>query len=178
MEFIVNKNNIKIDILKSILNKIRYGLRDPKTNKQWIRHKTESEDYTIWRLGTAKETITAGVGICWDTVELIRIFLNYNEIQFKIFYSQTNTFKNPTHTFVLFKDGHVWKWIEGSWETYRNNNLIFKSWLEGAKYISNLLEIELDSNYKYSTYLLKKYPKPGCNASEFINFCLNQKIIF
>ena len=165
-----------IDLLKKILSKIQYGLRNPKTNKKELRGTLEDYD-RMWRLATSEETISSGVGICWDTVELIRDFLSKHNIEFKMFYSQTSTYEDPTHTYVLYKDNGKWKWIERSWSKYQYNNLEFDSWLDGAKKITKILTKELVNHHKYSTYLLDKYPKPGCNTKEFIQFCTSRKRI-
>jgi hypothetical protein len=173
-----------IDKLKKILSKIKYGLRDPKTNKRWMRwnedtkqYETKREDYyTIWRLATSKETISSGYGICWDTVEVIRDYLTTNtDIEFKMLFSYSDGFKYPAHTYVIYNDNGVWKWLEGSWHVFNNNKLTADSWQDAAKKITN--ELEKVSSVKYKTHLLDKYPKPGCDGKEFHKFCVKQRRI-
>lgn len=173
-----------IDKLKKILSNIKYGLRDPKTNKRWMRwnkdtkqYETKREDYyTVWRLATPKETITSGYGVCWDIVEVIRDYLiNNTDIEFKMLFSYSDGFKYPAHTYVIYNDNGIWKWLEGSWHLFKDNKLISDSWQDATKKITN--ELEKANNVKYKTHLLDKYPKPGCDGEEFHKFCLKQRRI-
>jgi hypothetical protein len=175
-----------IMILKKKLSNIKYGLRDPKTNKQWKKWNEEKhcfqateEDYDrVWRLGTANETLTSKIGICWDTVEVERDFLSKTGIKFKMFYSEGPDYEDPTHTWIEYQDSNgKWKWLERSWEKYQDNDLESDDWLDLAKEITNILVKENDKHHKYKTYLLTTYPKPGVNSVEFMKSCRNQKKI-
>lgn len=175
-----------IMILKKKLSNIKYGLRDPKTNKQYKRwnedkhcyEATEDDYFKIWRLASAKDTVQSKIGICWDTVELERDFLSKTNIEFRMFYSEGPDYEDATHTWIEYQDSNgKWKWLEKSWQKYQDNNLESDDWLDLAKEITNILVKENDKHHKYKTYLLTTYPKPGVNSIEFMKSCRNQKKI-
>ena len=177
-------NNSPVNVLKRKLKTIKYGLRDPKTNKQWKKWNEENsvateEDYDkVWRLGTSQETLQSKIGICWDTVEVERDFLSKTNIEFKMFFAHGTVYEDPTHTWIIYKDtDNKWKWLERSWGTFENNDYEWDNWMDGVKQITKHLVEFCDKHHKYTVYLLKKYPKPGYDSSKFQHFCIHQKKI-
>jgi hypothetical protein len=114
------------------------------------------------------------IGVCWDQVELERLFFHNNnlscETYFMVYYNDKDC---PTHTFLIYNQNHNWYWFENSWEIYRGlHNYKSKELLINDvkhKFLcsldGNLID---DSNlylYKYST------PTYGIDVTSFYQHC-------
>jgi hypothetical protein len=165
--------------IKSIFRKINYGLRDPKTNKPWRdTHKsTTIDDYDeYWRLGTPEQTIKAGIGNCYDTVAISREYLSnlgcvsvyFMTLADSVFDGKHFT-EAPTHTFLIYEHDGEWKWLEGSWGPFKNNDWHSKSKSDIVKRIATAMaNMEKKQIVVHS---LSGYPRYGCDMTEFERFC-------
>lgn len=170
-----------VEEIKNIFSKIRYGWRNPKTNKPF-RTKEEFEGKQpddVWRLGTPEQTISSEVGNCYDTVAISREYLKKAKgIQFRTFWmtlanskftGETYT-EAPTHTFLIYWDtDDQWKWLEGSWGPYKNNNWNSKNPKDLIKWIGTAMANMEKTDV--TVYELNGYPKYGCDMLEFETFC-------
>lgn len=166
--------------IRAIFAKIKYGLRDPKTNKPWRdTHKsTTYKDYDeYWRLGTPEQTIKAGVGNCYDTVAISREYLSKSGVKFSAYFMTLadsvfdgkHFTEAPTHTFLIYDHDGEWKWLEGSWSQFKNNDWHSKSKTDIVKWIATAMaNMEKKQIVVYS---LSGYPKYGCDMTEFERFC-------
>ena len=166
-----------IEEVKEIFNKIKYGLRDPKTNKPWkdTHSGTRWQDYdSEWRLATPEETIKSGIGNCYDTVAISREYLKKAKgIQFRTFFmvDKNGGFMDcPTHTFLIYLDtDDQWKWLEGSWGPFKNNDWSSKNPRELVKWIGTAMANMEKTDIQ--VFELNGYPKYGCDMTEFETFC-------
>ena len=174
-----------------IFSKIKYGLRDPKTNKPWrdTHTSTSASDYdNNWKLAKPSETIKAGVGNCYDTVAISKELLTKARVPFKILFlcPQGFNFDGPTHTTVIYKDELTgsWEWLEGSWKIlktkaetsvtkFRSSSLVSDPKRSAAWFASVMASKE---QTPIEIRELSGYPKYGCSIQEFEEFCLNHKV--
>ena len=165
--------------IKNLFSEIKYGLRDPKTNKPWREtHKsTTSKDYDeYWRLATPDQTIKAGIGVCYDTVAISREYLSKSGVKFSAYFMTLSDsaldgehFTAPTHTFLIYEHEGEWKWLEGSWGPFKNNDWHSKGKSDIVKWIATAMaNMEKKSIVVHS---LSGYPKYGCDMTEFETFC-------
>ena len=172
---------LEVERLKKTFSMVKYGLRDPKTNKPWRdSHKstTIDDDFEVWRLATPEETIKAGCGVCYDTVAMSVEALKKTSIKFKYFFLCGENYQHDSaaHTAVIYEDpsDKKWKWLEGSWGSFKNNDWSAPSsdklisWI--AKAMAN------DSETVIEVRELHAYPKYGVDMMTFERFCLNHKI--
>lgn len=170
-----------VEEIKKIFSKIRYGWRNPKTNKPF-RTKEEFEGKQpddVWRLGTPEQTISAEVGNCYDTVAISREYLKKAKgIRFRTFWMTLTNSKftgetyteAPTHTFLIYWDtDDQWKWLEGSWGPFKNNNWNSKNPKDLIKWIGTAMANMEKTDV--TVYELNGYPKYGCDMLEFETFC-------
>lgn len=171
----------EIETIKDIFKNIHYGWRNPKTGKPF-KTKEEFEGKQpedVWRLASPDQTIKAEVGNCYDTVALSRSYLSdAKQIQFRTFFMTTADSKfdgkkyteAPTHTFLIYWDtDDYWKWLEGSWGPFKNNNWKTKKPNELIKWIGTAMANMEKSDIVI--YELSGYPKYGCDMTEFESFC-------
>lgn len=167
----------EIETIKDIFKNIRYGLRDPKTNKPWneSHENTRWQDYdSEWRLATPEETIKSGIGNCYDTVAISREYLKKAKgIQFRTFFmvDKNGGFMDcPTHTFLIYWDtDDQWKWLEGSWGPFKNNDWVSKNPEDLIKWIGTAMANMEKTDIQ--VFELSGYPKYGCDMVEFESFC-------
>ena len=166
-----------IEEIKGIFSRIKYGLRDPKSNKPWREShpSTRWQDYdSEWRLATPEQTIESGVGNCYDTVAISRDKLSSTDrIQFRTFYmciDKDDRMELPTHTFLIYWDtDDYWKWLEGSWGPFKNNDWQTKNPQELIKWIATAMANMEGKDIV--VYELSSYPQYGCDMTEFERFC-------
>lgn len=166
--------------IRAIFSKIKYGLRDPETNKPWRdTHKsTTGKDYDeYWRLGTPEQTIKAGIGNCYDTVAISREYLSKSGVKFSAYFMTLadsvfdgkHFTEAPTHTFLIYEHKGEWKWLDGSWGPFKNNDWHSKSKTDIVKWIATAMaNMEKKQIVVHS---LSGYPKYGCDMTEFERFC-------
>ena len=106
-----------VEQLSQYMNNIEYGWVDNKNQKN-----SETDDMGLgnYILQSPYQTIENKLGICWDQVELERLFFENNDIKhetyFIVYYDND---KCPTHTFLIYELDNKWYWFENSWENYR-----------------------------------------------------------
>ena len=166
-----------VEVIKDIFKNIKYGLRDPSTNRPWKdTHKdTRWQDYdSEWRLATPEQTIAAGIGNCYDTVAISREYLKKTKgIQFRTFFMVNKDgefMEDPTHTFLIYWDtDDYWKWLEGSWGPFKNNDWQSKNPKDLIKWIATAMANMEGKDIV--VYELSSYPRYGCDMTEFERFC-------
>lgn len=167
-----------IEEIKDIFSKIHYGWRNPNTGEA-VHNKEEFQKLggnveSIWRLGTPEQTIKAEVGNCYDTVAISREYLKRSKnIQFRTFFmvDKDGGFMDcHTHTFLIYLDtDDEWKWIEGSWGPFKNNDWQAKNPKDLISRIGTAMA-NIDRK-EIQIHELSGYPKYGCDMKEFEAFC-------
>lgn len=176
-----HEKTLVIDRLKKEFSRLQYGLRDPKTGKPWMdthNSTTIDDDFEVWRLATPEETISAGCGVCYDTVAMSIAALKKTPIKYKAYFlcGENYNHDSAAHTTVIYEDptSKKWMWLEGSWGQFKTNDWkapssdALISWIAKAMANSSKTVIEVRE--------LKAYPKYGCDMMTFEKFCLNFKI--
>lgn len=154
--------------LKVFFSRCKYGLVDKSTGKLWREtHKnTTKEDYeNHWRLLSPDETVKYRCGICYDTVLVSKSVFDRLGIKYEMYFSYCNKGDGPTHTFIIYQDGNVWKWMEGSWGAFKDNNLSNPNSSELVTNIGKALANA--SGIQQQILMLSSYPRPGVTMSEF-----------
>lgn len=156
------------DILE-ILSDIKYGYisRDGKTYEK-ENDFDESFDL-VYRLQSPKRLVEMKRGICWDYVELERVYLEKFNYEYTSYYIETCDEKNyHTHTFILVNGDYCY-WIEKAWDKYAGIHK-FKDKDEALRKIINHFKDEYNLHKKIDIY---EYDKPlyGITSEEFILHC-------
>ena len=165
---------------KKIFDKIKYGLRDPKTGRPWEEQHsstTMQDDYEVWRLATEQETVKSGVGICYDTTLIGRNRLSRGNLKFGTYFMSLvhDAENNPCHTFNIYLNPFdwEWKWLEGSWAPFKNNTWSSKDETAILDWIGTAM-----ANMEHADVCIRKmvnYPKPGVDMHTFEKFCWSCK---
>lgn len=173
--------------LKHTFKSIRYGWRNPITNKP-ISSKVEIDNIDVedvWRLGTPEQTIASGVGNCYDTVAISRQKFMEEGTQFKVFFMFREDSKfdgkhwseGATHIVCLYRTPfNDWRWIEGSWGKFKNNYWRSSDYKTLIGWIAQAMSEQEHTNIVVNEIF--GYPSYGCDMTEFERFCRNCKTIF
>lgn len=175
------KSEIIVTKVKQLFKKIRYGLRDPKTNRPWRdTHKstTEQDYFDNWKLATGEQTIKCGYGICYDLVQLSIEQLKDSNIQYNVYFAYcagtTPGSDNPTHTFLIWKDGEgYWRWLEGAWKPFISNKFSSKNEKELVSWIGTALANASEHDQTINN-VKSCWPKIGSTMIEFETQCYHK----
>lgn len=125
-----------------------------------------------WKSRSPEEIMKSKLGVCWDTAELQDYLLNKLGIEHKnIITASDRAFRgengtDETHTFVVHKTPEdKWKWIEPSWQDYKDNTLEKDTAEELIKEIVNLQSKRNKLPYSYRE--LSKFPGEGKNVERY-----------
>jgi len=166
------------DILNQ-LNGISYGWLD--SNKV-IHNEIDLYFKKRFVLSNPEEVINYKHGICYDLVELERMYFKNIGLKFNSYfmgYYESHNIK--THTFLVYEDKEKFYWFEYAWEKYR-----------GIHEYMSLYELLTDIRDKFKKYnniehmdydylCVYKYKKPKAHLSlkEFYKHCeCGENIIF
>lgn len=157
-----------ISDLKAFFSHCKYGLVDISAGKLWseTHNNTTEQDYDDnWKLLSANELIKYKCGICYDTVLLTKTVFDRLNIKYKLFFAYCNKGDGPTHTFIIYQDSDRWRWLEGSWGSFKKNSFVspnsntLVSWI--GKALAN------NAGIQQQILELNNYPKPGVTMKEF-----------
>ena len=173
-----------VEDLKEFYKHCSYGLIDFKANKPWKEtHKnTTFEDWEKeWRLLSVEQLLKFKCGICYDTAKANDYFLTKWKIDHVNLFAYTKRSAgddyddDPTHTFTVYKDTDgKWKWLEGSWGPFKNND-----WSESSSdaLIKNIGKA-LANNAGVTNLIgvITSWPKDGVSMNEFYHALKDQAI--
>lgn len=154
--------------LKDFMQKVNYGLVDTSVGRLWKdthKNTTEQDYFDHWRLLSPKEIIKYNHGICYDTTALSKRILDRLGIENKVYFAYCNKGDGPTHTFITYRNGNNWKWLEGSWQNFKNNKFSSPDRRELVSWIGKALANA--SGIQQQILQLNSYPKPGIKMKEF-----------
>ena len=173
-----------VEDLKQFYKHCSYGLIDFKANKPWKEtHKnTTFEDWEKeWRLLSVEQLLKFKCGICYDTAKMNDYFLTKWKIDHVNLFAYTKRSAgddyddDPTHTFTVYKDTDgKWKWLEGSWGSFKNNDWSESSSDALIKNIGKAL-----ANAAGVTNLIgviTSWPRDGVSMNEFYHALKDQAI--
>ena len=169
----------ELNIILDKLSDIKYGFVD-KYNNIYTPDITDFNKLfdKLYFLQSPDKLINNKYGVCFDQVELTRYYLNNQSIISKTYFICNNDITN-THTFIVVKLDKYY-WIEHAWFEYA-----------GIHEYDTLDDLLNDIKNKFINYIKKEnvtddfnitlteYSKPkyNLNSHDFINYCLNSKII-
>ena len=173
-----------VDDLKGFYKHCSYGLIDFKANKPWKEtHKnTTFEDWEKeWRLLSVEQLLKFKCGICYDTAKANDYFLTKWKIDHVNLFAYTKRSAgddyndDPTHTFTVYKDTDgKWKWLEGSWGSFKNNDWSESSSDALIKNIGKALANEAGVTNLIG--VITSWPKDGVSMNEFYHALKEQAI--
>lgn len=106
-----------------------------------------------WVSRSPQEILSSRVGNCYDTVKLQEYLLDAARVEHRMFLlvSRQSLEENrgdlPAHLFMLHNDNGVWRWVEGSWQPYRDNSLAGGSAEVLAAAVKRLMEVRYGMEY-------------------------------
>lgn len=155
----------KLNEILGLMTDIKYGFID---NKNTI-HTPDDNDYvkefvTNYKLCCNNELMEKKVGICWDQVELVRYYLDKNEIKGESYVIVCyDNEMDPTHTFIVVNGKEKVYLVEQAWKEFYgvyefdNINELFDNVIDKFK---SKLNKKTDDKLDIRIYL---YDKPEKN---------------
>lgn len=136
----------------------------------------ESIFYKYYYLQTPKEIMKSKIGVCWDQVELEREWFSKHDYQFKTIYIEAhNNDMDPSHTFLIYKDGDSVYWFEHSWGSCRG----IHEYPDEDLLIDDVIRMHCQGLGK-ATVIVTEYTKPSDKdrtAEAFMKHCKSGKVI-
>lgn len=159
------------------LNKdIKYGWFD----KNGVSHEHISEGLAkYFSFQSCDELEKTRIGICWETVELDRKYLEDNNIPCKSYFFVIPSANFYCHSVLVFQDNNKYYWIENSFKElrgireYDSLQSLFNDVLNNFKLIANNKELHL-KNIKIYEY---NKPTPHIGCVQFYFHCFRGKNI-
>lgn len=161
------KKNIKYGYIGKN-NKKKYLLNDPKFKEDWL------DEYA---LQTPKQILENKIAVCWDYVELARLWFDNNNFKVKTIFIAFFKPKEKTyftHTFLMFRKNGKWQIFESSFDEIK----CFKEYNSIKEAINDVINIHCNYfrvNFFTKVYEYKK-PKFGINSLEFCDYVMSKKI--
>ena len=156
-----------INELKEFYAQIEYGT--VLNGKKFTTRQLSDDVLRKAHILSSEELEQYKIGTCYDTAGYSVRFLKRMRVPFKCIFLNTRKnydpgkgmWNDPTHTTVIYKDASGgWKWIEGSWWKYKNNDL------ENVRPEDLIMAIKaLWSNQGYCREIAE-YPKEGTTIQE------------
>lgn len=97
------------------------GIRTPKQLLDFMGdiEYDNFEDEEEYMVQTVEELLDSRRGVCYDQVELEREVLGGYDPETYFSYKALPIEDNPTHTFLIYREGDEYFWFENSWAEYR-----------------------------------------------------------
>jgi len=171
-------NELKtIEELSDFMKGIDYGWMD---NKHQIHIGANEMFANFYILQSPDQILENKLGVCWDQVELERLFFENNALKYETYFmAYYNNSDCPTHTFLIFELDNKWYWFENSFEKYRG----IHQYIEKKDLFDDVKQKFIDDlsydNIGEGTLVVRKYDKPnyGIGVSEFYQHCEKGTII-
>lgn len=152
--------------LKQLYNQTQYGFLDRRTGKNFKQRSVQNW-HKHYRLNSPQQTQKYKVGNCYDTTHnTIDKFIKAR-IKHRAYHTRTDDPNDPTHSFVLYEQQpQKWKWLQGSWGPYMNNDLKAKSSAQLLALVSAILKKQSNGKLVYIRPLSKKI-KSGMTIDQY-----------
>lgn len=173
IEFQENFYSIKsIEELLKWMDDISYGWFSNKDRKMYKGDDGDEYDfYNYYFLQSPWELMKSKYGVCWDQVEIERIWFEENKIKFITVYIEINDKQGcPSHTFLVYKNANKIYWFEHSWGNYKG----IHEYDSLSKLIKDVIKKHQTQNNDFtSPVILKTYEQPeyGISCDEFMSHC-------
>lgn len=173
------------ELMSYLDQNFKYGVIDNKGNEYYD---SSSDDFqkicdTQWKMRSVEEMLREGVGHCYDQVEIEREWFTMMGFEIKTFwisaYQEEIENSGFSHTYLVYKDGEIWKLFEHS--DFSNRGIYsFKNVKDAVKWQSDhqikFAESCIKPLKKYEV-CIKEYCKPSLyiNMQDFLQFIDNSK---
>lgn len=159
-----------ISDLKAFYKIVEYGF---VIDKRDIRPDKDEDE--CWRSGTYKSLILHKKGVCYDTTIMSDHFLTQWRIPHRVVFFWDGGHKcndHPTHLTCIYQENGEWKWLEGSWGSFKNNNWHAKTDKELISWIAKACA----NSWRRAAYAgtIEKLPVDGTCMIEFWNIMVAQ----
>ena len=159
-----------INDLKAFYKTVEYGF---VIDKRDVRPDKDEDE--CWRSGTYKSLILHKKGVCYDTTIMSDHFLTQWKIPHEVVFFWDGGNKcndHPTHLTCIYQENNEWKWLEGSWGSFKNNNWHAKTDKELIEWITKACA----NSWKRSAFsgIIEKLPVDGTCMIEFWNMMVAQ----
>ena len=148
---ILNELKSPYDLLEYMNSNITYGFVGKNGKKYSNMYSEEWNDwYKVYYLQNGEDVLKSNVGICWDQVELERLWFEKNNYSFKTFFIIFEVDRKndlPSHTFLIYEKDNKYYWFEHSFDQYKGITE-FNSEEEAVKFVMNK-QYEFVSNGEY-----------------------------
>lgn len=159
--------------LQDYMKSIQYGWLDSKGDIHIVDSEINPDTYI---LQTPEQVMQNKIGVCWDQVELERMFFEANNINYETYFIvYYDGDKCPTHTFLIYEINNEWYWFENSYEKYRGIRK-YKTKDKLLKDVKNKFLNDLFiKNINKDNLGQFRYLKPpyGIGVANFCNHCEN-----
>lgn len=159
---------------------IEYGVIDKEGKRYCDSNSCEFQNVCNqeWQLRSVDKILEDGVGHCYDQVEIEREWFEQRGIEVKTFwisaYQEEIENSGFSHTYLLYKEGRVWKLFEHS-DFFNRGIYAFDSIRKAVKWQATnqirFAESCIQPLNKYVT-CIKEFKKPpiGVNMEEYLQF--------
>lgn len=131
--------------------------------------------YHNFHLQSPEQLSASKVGVCWDYVELERLWFTQNNYKFAVFFIMLNDSNvQPTHTFLVYNIGKYNYWFEFSWEKYRGIHRYKSIDVMLKDVIMRHRQEYNDYDSDVSIHWLSDTPKYGITCSQYMKYAVSQ----
>lgn len=162
------------DFFKYIGENIKYGFVDKFGNKHYPEELDKLDIDSLYVLQSPEQVLESCCAWCWDEVELVRWYLDKNNIQNETYYMEYKDEKvHHTHTFCIYLKNGKW------YETMLHSTSDVKEKLVGKVFeeYKEWLKENFDADVTKAICIKYNKPKYGISAVEFQEFCKTGRII-
>ena len=165
--------------LNKLYSKLKYRILHKETNRPFFN--TNRKAFANWHLLSPEQIKKHKIGICWDTAAMTDSELSRLGIPHENYFSHAEDLNRPTHAFNVYRDENGdWRWIEGSWEKYKDNDWHERRKKDLVRRIVKALESEgfdeETGGNKQILHKIDKFPEAGVNGRQFFNAMLSAPV--
>lgn len=167
------------DQLKKLYSVLKYRVLNKETNRPFFNTNRKAFDH--WHLLSPEQIRKHKIGICWDTAAMTDSELSAAGVPHENYFSHAKDLNRPTHAFNVYRDGNgEWRWIEGSWGKYKDNDWHERRKRDLVRRIVKALETEgFDEETggdRQTLHKIDKFPEAGVNGHQFFKAMLSAPV--
>lgn len=168
------------DKLKKLYAKLKYRILNSETNRPFFN--TNRDTFEKWRLLSPEQIKKHKIGICWDTAAMTDSELTRLGVPHENYFAHAkDAYHKPTHAFNVYKDENGdWRWIEGSWEKYKDNDWHERRKRALVRRIVKALESEgfdeATGGDRQILHKIEKFPEAGVDGRQFYDAMLSSPV--
>lgn len=155
------------NFFKYIEENIKYGFVDKFGNKHYSEELDKLDIDSLYVSQSPEQVLKSCCAWCWDTAELIRWYLDKNNIPNETYYMEYKVGEvHHTHTFCIYLNGEMW------YECFQGDGAS-KEQLVGNVFKKYKEWLKENFDADITKAICVKYDKPeyGISAVEYQEFC-------